>query len=155
MAAKQAIFPTSPPRFGPNGLPSLGSVVDDFQKFQENGQQSFVSVDRTSYLGDGATVDEEPILAQPLESYKPVNLKELVRSTPAEHIHRTLADLDRIPKHEVNGRIIDPLPPEVQWIIRAELKTDILYTFIKDVVHRELERFAERIDEHYVLVPRR
>lgn len=143
MAAHSAIYPT-------HQAPLIGDLVG------VNGNvQPAEFYERTSvHVEPGEFTDEESILAQP-EDYKPLSLRELVRSTPAELISRTSQELDPRPKKMHMGRTIDPMPPEVQWFMMAKLESDILYTFIKDVVHRELEKFAERIDEHYVLVPRR
>lgn len=136
------------------GKPLQGTVqVEDL--ILPNGQAEFYEMNQEVIVQPGTWADEEPILAQP-EDYQPKNLRELVRSTPAELITRVVRDLSPgIVMKSHNGRVIEPLPLEVQWYMLAKLESDVLYTFIKDVVHRELERFAERIDEHFILVPKR
>lgn len=102
---------------------------------------------------DGDPQEELPILAQP-EDYRPSSLAELVRETPSDIIQRTIEDLDKKPRPSHNGRALDPVPGELSWYKGAPLKTDVLYTMVRQVVQMELEQFARRIEEYYILVPR-
>lgn len=88
------------------------------------------------------------------EAYPPSCLHELVRSTPKDIIYRAARDLSNSKLRTVNDKVIDSLPTELAWAANMPLDTSILYTFVKEVIHRELERFAQRIDQCFVLTPK-
>jgi hypothetical protein len=99
----------------------------------------------------GEVEGELPVLAPIDDNYRPATLSELVRCTPDDIIRKVTEDLGG---KASQGKPIEPLPKECEWFQGAPLKSDVLYTLIRQIVHRELERFAQRVERHYILVPR-
>ena len=99
-----------------------------------------------------ADTEELPILAD--AHYQPLRLRDLVRNLPFDIIEGTTRVLSGEIVEVYRGKPIEPLPVELLWTQQMSLHTDKLYTMIKQVVQMELERFAQRIELYYELVPR-
>lgn len=99
-------------------------------------------------------VQQELLICAPPEDYQPSSLSELVRSTPMDLIRQVVDDLDKRPRDTHNNKDIEPLPKELEWYQQAPLRSDVLYTMVRQVVHIELERFARRVEEYFILTPK-
>lgn len=105
-------------------------------------------------ISPGALATEPPHVDFLLEeTYRPGNLRELVRETPSEIVRRTILELDSKTKVQ-NGKVIEPLPLDMVWFQGASLRTDLIYTAIRQVVQTELERFAAELDKHFIFIPK-
>lgn len=150
------------PFFYYNGNVLRNMPTFDPQMFQQAGlepKQSLIgpnpdggltTAEQFFVTGPIAVTTEEPTQ----DGYKPQGLEELVRTTPADLITRTVRELQVKPDIH-NGHAIDPIPEEMAWMNGMGLRSEVLYTAIKDIVHLELERFARRIEQHYILTPRK
>jgi len=138
-----------------NNVSPIGSGPTPF------GRDALLAETHNSWASS-AVIVEAGLLAPPedqtrefesMRSYIPTSIVELVADTPADIIRRTVLDLTGN-KNVSNGRTIMPLPQELEYMHRANLQSDTLYTFVTDVVRRELKQFAERLECYYHITPK-
>jgi hypothetical protein len=84
---------------------------------------------------------------------KPQTAEELVEGLPSDLVRRTEARMLQ-GEYKIAGHQILPLPVDFNWMNGAPDDSDVTYTFILEIVHRELKRFAKRLDKYFILVPK-
>jgi hypothetical protein len=137
---------------------TVSVFIDDRNQIQIKDSDGGVTSIAPRIVVQGSDLAPEDFVVHSSEvmtGYIPASPVELVCKTPEDLVFHACAVLHKgVRKVGATNRPILPLPDELAWMHGAELRTDILYTFIQDVVHLELERFVTRLDTYYELVPK-
>ena len=96
-------------------------------------------------------IQEAPELPE-LAAREGVTLEELAKVYSAEdardEAEARMADVSREPWE---SHVTRTVPRDLRWIKNAELRSDILYNFVREVARLEVVRFARVLDAHFVV----